>query len=69
MEFEGAAVHWLQAAGVSPSTFGSSGIFSRNLSSFTLNSSTETFVVSLKDLGKALKSFGPWTWKDWFRRV
>ena len=68
MEFDVAADHLLQAPGGSPSTFGSSGTFCRKLSSFTLKSSTETFVVSLIDFGKELNNWGPWTWKDWVLR-
>ena len=56
IELEGAAVHWLQAPGVRPSTLGSSGTFWRNLSSFSLNYSTVTFVLSLTDFGTALNN-------------
>jgi hypothetical protein len=47
MEFKGAAENKLHPLGMSPSTWGSSGMFSRYLSTFSLKSSTETLVILL----------------------
>ena len=64
MEFDGDAVSWLHAEGTRPSTWGSSGIFSRTLSSLALKSSIETLVVFLICMGRQLNNWGPLTWKD-----
>ena len=64
MELDGADVWRSQAAGVNPSTLGSSGTLSRNLSNCSLNSSTDTFDMFLMDGGRQLNSLGPFTWKD-----
>ena len=65
MELEGAAENRSQAAGVSPSTLGSSGTLTRNWSSCSLNSTIVTFEIFLMDGGRQLNSFGPFTLKDY----
>ena len=66
MEFEGLAVIWLHTLGTRSPTFGWSGNWLRNLSSFSLNSGTETFFMFLRLAGRQLNSLGPLTWKLWF---
>ena len=63
MELDGAAVNISQADGVRPSTLGSSGISSRYLSNFSLNSSTDTLDMFRRYLGRELNSLGPLYWK------
>ena len=64
MQLEGAAVKGSQAPGVSPSTLGSSGMFVRKRSSFSLNCSTDTLLIFLMAGGRQLNSLGPFTWND-----
>ena len=63
MELEGFA-SLVQALGIRPLMFGSSGTFSKNISSLVLKSSTLHFVMFLTDSGIQLKSWGPFAWKD-----
>ena len=63
-EFDGAIENRSHVLGISPPTFGWSGIFVRYLFKSSLNSVTPHFVLFLKCLGRQLNNCGPCTWKD-----